>query len=89
MRAASLLNEYPATPQIVANGPEAREWLIALEQYMAAGRSDETDSDAGTDAASGESTLSPSSWRRRHQLAAERRALKARMNEAAGKVGES
>lgn len=89
MRAASLLNEYPATPEIVANGPEAREWLIALEQYMAAGRSDETDPDFGTDAASGESTLSPSSWRRRHQLVAERRALKARMNEAAGKVGES
>ncbi len=89
MRAASLLNEYPATPQIVANGPEAREWLIALEQYMAAGRSDETDTGSGMDAASGESTLSPSSWRRRHQLVAERRALKARMNEAAGKVGES
>lgn len=89
MRAANLLNDYPETPLIAVNGPEAKEWLIALEQYMAAGRSDETDSDSGMDAASEDSTLSPSAWRRRHQLVAERRALKARMNEAAGKVGES
>ena len=89
MRASRLLKDYPDTPQIAADGPEAREWLIALEQYMAVRSSDEQEPGSGTDAASGESTASPSAWRRRHQLVAERRALKARMNEAAGKVGES
>ena len=89
MRASRLLKDYPDTPQIAADGPEAREWLIALEQYMAVRGSDGQDPGSGTEAASGESTASPSAWRRRHQLVAERRALKARMNEAAGKVGES
>ncbi|WP_439619939.1 DNA primase [Hyphomonas sp.] len=89
MRASRLLKDYPDTPQIAADGPEAREWLIALEQYMAVRSSDEQEPGSGMDAASGESTASPSAWRRRHQLVAERRALKARMNEAAGKVGES
>ncbi|MCA8902484.1 MAG: toprim domain-containing protein, partial [Hyphomonas sp.] len=88
-RAASLLNEYPITPQIAVDGPEAREWLIALEQYMVAGRSAELEADAGMDDAGADATSSPSAWRRKHQLVAERRALKARMNEAAGKVGES
>nr|WP_321360970.1 DNA primase [uncultured Hyphomonas sp.] len=89
MRAASLLNEYPQTPPIVVDGPEAREWLIALEQYMVAGRSAEQDTDTGMDDAGADATSSPSAWRRKHQLVAERRALRARMNEAAGKVGES
>ena len=89
MRAASLLKEYPHTPPIAVDGPEAREWLIALEQYMVAGRSAEQDPDAGMDDASADATSSPSAWRRKHQLVAERRALKARMNEAAGKIGES
>ncbi|MCB9972220.1 MAG: DNA primase [Hyphomonas sp.] len=89
MRAASLLKEYPETPQIAVDGPEAREWLIALEQYMVAGRSGEQEVDAGIDDAGMDATSSPSAWRRKHQLVAERRALKARMNEAAGKVGES
>ncbi len=89
MRAASLLNEYPDTPPIAVDGPEAREWLIALEQYMVAGRSAEQDADAGMDDAGADATSSPSAWRRKHQLVAERRALRARMNEAAGKVGES
>jgi DNA primase len=89
MRAASLLNEYPQTPPIAVDGPEAREWLIALEQYMVAGRSAEQDADAGMDDAGADATSSPSAWRRKHQLVAERRALRARMNEAAGKVGES
>ena len=89
MRASRLLKDYPDTPQIAADGPEAREWLIALEQYMAVRSSDGQEPGSGMDAASGESTASPSAWRRRHQLVAERRALRARMNEAAGKVGES
>ncbi len=85
MRAAKLLTDYPATPDILSDGPEAREWLIALEQYDDVGSRDE----AGTDAASGEATASPSAWRRRHRKVAERRALKARMNEAAEQAGES
>lgn len=89
MRAASLLKEYPQTPPIAVDGPEAREWLIALEQYMVVGRSAEQDTDAGMDDAGADATSSPSAWRRKHQLVAERRALRARMNEAAGKVGES
>ncbi len=74
MRAASLLNEYPNTPPIAVDGPEAREWLIALEQYMVAGRSVEQDADAGMDDAGADATSSPSAWRRKHQLVAERRA---------------
>ncbi|MEZ5946579.1 MAG: toprim domain-containing protein [Hyphomonas sp.] len=89
MRASGLLKEYPTTPQIAVDGPEAREWLIALEQYMVAGRPDEAEAEAGMDDAGIDATSSPSAWRRKHQLVAERRALKARMNEAAGKVGES
>lgn len=89
MRAASLLKQYPATPQIAADGPEAREWLIAVEQYVAAGRPGQETPGSGMDDASGVASASPSGWRRRHQMVAERRALKARMNEAAGKHGES
>ena len=89
MRAARLLNDYPKTPPIAAESPEGREWLIALEQYMAAGRSDELSRGSGMDAASGDATASPSAWRRRHQLVAERRALRARLNDAAGKVGDN
>jgi DNA primase len=89
MRASRLLKEYPHTPPIAVDGPEAREWLIALEQYMVAGRSAEQDTDVGMDDAGADATSSPSAWRRKHQLVAERRALRARMNDAAGKVGES
>lgn len=89
MRAASLLKEYPVTSQIVADGPEAREWLIALEQYVAAGRPGQENLGSGMDDASGGASTSPSGWRRRHQMVAERRALKARMNEAAGKRSDS
>lgn len=89
MRAAGLLKDYPKTPQLAVDGPEAREWLIALEQYVAVRRSGQEPEEAGTDSASAAEALTPSTWRRRHQLVAERRALKARMNEAAGKIGES
>ena len=89
MRAASLLKQYPATPQIAADGPEAREWLIAVEQYVAAGRSGQETPGSGMDDASGVASASPSGWRRRHQMVAERRALRARMNEASGKRGDS
>lgn len=89
MRAASLLKQYPATPQIAADGPEAREWLIAVEQYVAAGRPGQENPVSGMDDAGGVASASPSGWRRRHQMVAERRALRARMNEASGKRGDS
>jgi DNA primase len=89
IRAAGLLEDYPVMPQIAASGPEAREWLIALEQYLATRRSGDTDPASGTDRAGADATLSPQEWRRRHQLVAERRALKARMNEASSKRSDS
>jgi DNA primase len=89
IRAAGLLKDYPATPHIAANGPEAREWLIALEQYMAMRRPGEQEAGSGTESASADPTSSPQEWRRRHQLVAERRALKARMNEASIKRSDS
>ncbi|MFN4024134.1 MAG: DNA primase [Hyphomonas sp.] len=89
IRAAGLLKNYPATPQIAADGPEAREWLIALEQYVAMRRSSDQETGSGTDRAGADPTLSPQEWRRRHQMVAERRALKARMNEASSKRSDS
>ena len=89
IRAAGLLKDYPVTPQIAANGPEAREWLIALEQYVAMRRSGDQETGPGTQGAGVDPTLSAQEWRRRHQLVAERRALKARMNEASSRQGES
>jgi len=89
IRAARLLKEYPVTSQIVADGPEAREWLIALEQYVAVGRPGQENPGPGMDDAGGGGFSSPSAWRRRQQMVAERRALKARMNEAAGKRSDS
>jgi DNA primase len=89
IRAARLLKEYPVTSQIAADGPEAREWLIALEQYVAVGRPGQENPGSGMDDAGGGAFTSPSAWRRRHQMVAERRALKARMNEAAGKRSDS
>jgi DNA primase len=89
IRAVGLLKKYRATPQIAADGPEAREWLVALEQHVAKRRSGEPASSAGTQSASADATLSPHEWRRQHQRVAERRALKARMSEASGKRGDS
>ena len=89
IRAAGLLKNYPATPQIAADGPEVREWLIALEQYVAMRRSSDQETGSGTDRAGADPTLSPQEWRRRHQMVAERRALKARMNEASSKRSDS
>ena len=89
LRAVRLLIEYPTTGLIAATAPEAREWLIALEQYVAVSGSDADAGSAGTERASADPLLTPSAWRRRHQQVAERRALKTRMNDAAGKSGGS
>lgn len=89
IRAASLLKDYPVTPQIATNGSEAREWLIALEQFVAKRRSRDQETGSGTDSASADPTLSPQEWRRRLQMVAERRALKVRMNEASSKSSDS
>ena len=52
-------------------------------------RSSNQETGSGTDRAGADPTLSPQEWRRRHQLVAERRALKARMNEASSKRSDS
>lgn len=89
MRAAQLLKDYTARPLDTANEPEVREWLIALEQYVAVRLPRDDGNGAGMDHAGSDPTLSPSEWRRRHKMVAERRALRARMNEAAGKRSDS
>lgn len=78
-RAADLLNSYPEIPAIVPDGPEEREWLIALEQYVA--REDAGLYEAG--GAGDEVTSSPENWRRLHHEVSERKARAARLNEAA------
>ncbi len=77
MRAADLLRTYPDVPEIAPDGPEEREWLIALEQYA---RTDAMDRAHATD---GDALASVEGWRRRHKLVSERRARTARLNEAA------
>ncbi len=78
MRAAELLKNYPEIPIIAPDGPEEREWLIALEQYVAR---DETGLYGG--GARDEVTSSPENWRRLHHEVSERKARAARLNEAA------
>jgi len=78
MRAADLLNSYPATAVIAPDGAEEREWLIALEQYVA-----RDDPGAQITGARDEVTASPENWRRRRHEVAEREARVARLNEAA------
>lgn len=82
-RAAHLLQTYPPTPRLDVNGPEAREWLTALEQLAAVG-----ELEAGDDAG-GEVFKSLDDAKRRRQRVAARQALKARMNEAAEKSDHS
>ncbi|MGB3625872.1 MAG: DNA primase, partial [Henriciella sp.] len=77
-RAADLLKNYPDIPDIEPDGPEEREWLIALEQYVA--REEAGPYGGG---ASEEVTASPENWRRLHHEVAERKARAARLNEAA------
>lgn len=84
-RAIQLLDEYPTTPPIDPDGAEAREWLVALEQFC---MSDGSDGD-GMEHTGKDATASVSAWRQRHRKVAERRALKARVNEAAEEADQS
>ena len=85
-RAANLLEKYPETSPLTPDEPEGREWLIALEQYAA----DESSDGAGLNDAGG--SLSED-WaatiRSTGRRAAERRARKARVNEAAEQADNS
>jgi DNA primase len=73
----------------VADAPEVREWLIALEQDVAKRRTGELETGSGMDSAGADPTLSPQDWRRQHQMVAERRALRARVSEASSKRSDS
>ncbi|MEM5516717.1 DNA primase [Henriciella sp. AS95] len=77
-RAAELLKNYPEIPTIDPDGPEEREWLIALEQYVARDDGSPYGGGSGDDV-----TASPENWRRLHHEVAERKARAARLNEAA------
>ena len=84
-RALDLLKSYPTAPPIDADGPQGRDWLIALEQHNATDGSD----DDGTEYARGDATASVSAWKRLHLQVAERRAMRARMNEAAEEADQT
>lgn len=84
-RAVDLLKSYPKAPPIDADGPQGRDWLIALEQHNASDGSD----DDGMIHAGDDATASVSAWRRLHLQVAERRALRARVNEAAEEADQN
>lgn len=84
-RASELLTQYPIAAPIDPDGAEAREWLIALEQFAASSESDEDDGPEQAD----DATASPDAWRLHHQKVAERRAMRARLNEAAEKTDQT
>ncbi|MEO1420470.1 MAG: hypothetical protein AAFU66_05910 [Pseudomonadota bacterium] len=83
-RAAQLLTSFTRKPHIDPDGHKAREWLTALERFAA-------DDDSGAAEAAvdeGEAEWADT-WRRLHQRTAERRAYRARLNEAAEKSDQS
>jgi len=84
-RALELLKNYPTAPPIDADGAQGRDWLIALEQHNASDGSDED----GMIHAGDDATASLSAWKRHHLQVAERRALRARVNEAAEEADQS
>ena len=84
-RALDLLKNYPTAPPIDADGAQGRDWLIALEQHNASDGSD----DDGTIYAGDDATASVSAWKRHHLQVAERRALRARVNEAAEEADQT
>lgn len=84
-RAAELLIEYPPATPLDPDGAEAREWLIALEQFVESSEHE----DGETANVFDDATASADAWRLRHKKVAERRAMRARMNEAAEKADQS
>jgi len=82
MRAAELLTTYPDVPDIVPGGPEEREWLIALEQYV------RSDGPEGPGSVSGEAFATAEDARLRHRLVSERQARATRLSEAAEKADQ-
>ncbi len=83
-RAVTLLDSYPTAAPLAAGESQGREWLIALEQLSMLEGPDDVLAEAGE----GDATVSLSEWRRRHQQVAERRALRARVSEAAEKADQ-
>lgn len=84
-RAIDLLKNYPTAPPINVDGPQGRDWLIALEQHNAPDGSE----DDGIIYAGDDATASLSAWKRHHLQVAERRALRARVNEAAEEADQT
>ncbi len=81
-RAADLLDNYPETRITESDGPEAREWLIALEKFVGPDEPDEVGEESVRIAA----TQSAANLRRFQRQIAEDRSWLARLNEAAGKA---
>ncbi len=84
-RAAGLLRDYLATPDLDHDGTNARLWLIALERFGV--REQVGEVEHGLPA--GEDKLSSEVWKRVHRRVAERKALVARLNDAADETDES
>ena len=78
-RAADLLENYPKTPRLDTNTPEAREWLIALEQFVAVEDPEETADMHARE----EATQSVANLRKYHRRIAGNNAWRARLSEAA------
>ncbi len=78
IRALKLLQSYPHAPLIRPDEPEARDWLIALQQQTALGNAAQG-SVITANMSGSESTLA---WKRLHKRVAERQALKQRLHDA-------
>ncbi|MEM7766644.1 MAG: DNA primase [Pseudomonadota bacterium] len=82
VRAANLLEQYAAMPRLSANAQEAREWLIAVEQYAVPDEPDKAAEATAREAA----TSSAANLRRFQRQIADNHAWLARLNEAAQKA---
>jgi len=82
VRAAGLLEQYAAMPKLGATAQEAREWLIAIEQYAVPEEPDEAASVSMRE----EATLSVANERRYKRQIADNHAWRLRLSEAARKA---
>jgi len=82
VRAANLLEQYSAMPKLSATAHQAREWLIAVEQYAAPDETDETASVSMRE----EATRSVANEQRYKRRIADNQAWLARLNEASQKA---